>query len=143
LTHLRITRTGEHDISLDPEGEQVLPGFTGGGAGKQHEPKKKSLSELIEELNQRFGVNLGDHDLVRGAADAAIKSKPMLKAAALNNDLENFGHVFDEEFEDKMVERIENDTKIFQKFNDDHEFNAALKSIARRYAYESLRRDVV
>ena len=27
LTHLRIVKTGEHDVSLTPEGEQVLPGF--------------------------------------------------------------------------------------------------------------------
>ncbi|GAA5038674.1 type I restriction endonuclease subunit R [Actinopolymorpha pittospori] len=142
LTHLRISKTGEHDVSLDPEGEQMLPGFTGGGAGKQHEPEKKSLSELIEDLNQRFGTNLNEHDSLRRAADDAMNSQPMMKAVAMNNDLENFGHVFDDVFEDKMVERIEEDTKVFQKFNDDPEFNSALKSIARRYAYESLRKDV-
>lgn len=142
LTHLRISKTGEHDVSLSPEGEQMLPGFTGDGAGARNEPPKTSLSELIADLNERFGVNLGEHDLVKGPADAAIAADPMMKAAALNNSLENFGHVFDGPFEEKMIERIEDNTKAFQKFADDQEFNAELKSIARRYAYESLRRDV-
>ncbi|WP_233520189.1 type I restriction endonuclease subunit R [Prauserella sp. PE36] len=141
LTHLRIAKTGEHDVSLTPEGEQMLPGFTGDGTGAQHEPPKRSLSELIADLNDRFGVNLGEHDIVKGSAEAAM-AEPQVQAAAFANDENNFGHVFDEVFEAKVFERIENDTKAFQKFADDPDFNAELKSIARRYAYQSLRRDV-
>ncbi|WP_035278313.1 type I restriction endonuclease subunit R [Actinokineospora spheciospongiae] len=141
LTHLRIGRTGEHDLALDPEGEQVLPGFTGDGAGGQNERPVASLAELIAELNERFGSNLGESDIVRGSAEAAM-AEPRVKAAAFANDEENFGHVFDEVFEDKLYERIENDTKAVQMFADDPQFNSELKSIARRYAYESLRRDV-
>ncbi|WP_033439456.1 type I restriction endonuclease subunit R [Saccharothrix sp. NRRL B-16314] len=141
LTHLRIGKTGEHDLALDPEGEQVLPGFTGDGGGGQHERPVASLAELIAELNERFGSNLGESDIVRGSAEAAM-AEPQVRAAAFANDEENFGHVFDEVFEDKLYERIENDTKAVQKFADDPQFNSELKSIARRYAYESLRRDV-
>nr|WP_272955946.1 DEAD/DEAH box helicase family protein [Actinopolymorpha rutila] len=143
LTHLRITKTGEHDVSLDPEGEQLLPGFTGDGGGKQHEPEKMSLSELIADLNERFGLNLGEHDAVIGPANDVISDDPnFMKAAALNNDLDNFGHVFDDAFEDKMAERLENNTRMFREFNDNPDYNSALKSLARRYAYESLRKDV-
>lgn len=141
LTHLRIGKTGDHDLALTPEGEQVLPGFSGDGPGGQHERPRTSLAELIAELNERFGSNLGEGDIVRGSAEAAM-AEPQVRAAAFANDEENFGHVFDEVFEDKLYERIENDTKAVQKFADDAEFNSELKSIARRYAYESLRREV-
>ncbi|WAL67689.1 DEAD/DEAH box helicase family protein [Amycolatopsis cynarae] len=141
LTHLRIGKTGEHDLALTAEGEQMLPGFTGDGTGGQRERPRTSLAELIAELNERFGSNLGEGDIVQGSAEAAM-AEPQVRAAAFANDEENFGHVFDEVFEDKLYERIENDTKAVQKFADDPEFNSALKSIARRYAYESLRRDV-
>jgi type I restriction enzyme R subunit len=141
LTHLKIGKTGDHDLSLTPEGEQMLPGFSGDGAGAQNEPPRTSLAELIAELNERFGSGLGEHDIVRGSAEAAM-AEPQVRAAAFANDEENFGHVFDEVFEDKLYERIENDTKAVQKFADDADFNSELKSIARRYAYESLRRDV-
>ena len=141
LTHLRITRTGEHDVSLSPEGEQVLPGFTGDGAGRRNEPEQVSLSELIADLNDRFGVNLSDDDLVGGSARAAM-GDPRVKAAAAVNSETDFAHVFDGVFEDKLIERIEDDTKVLQKFSDDVTFKSELTQMARRYAYEALRRDV-
>lgn len=141
LIHLRIGKTGEHDLALTPEDEQMLPGFTGDGTGGRHERPRMSLAELIAELNERFGGNLGEGDIVRGSAEAAM-AEPQVRAAAFANDEDNFGHVFDEVFEDEFYERIENDTKAVQKFADDPEFNSQLRGIARRYAYESLRRDV-
>lgn len=142
LTHLRLAKTGEYDVSLTPEGEQMLPGFTGDGAKGAAEPPKKLLSELIADLNERFGTNITEENIIFRPADAAISANPMMKASALNNSLEAFGHVFDQEYEEQVIERFEHDTKVFQKFADDADFNSELKSIARRYAYESLRRDV-
>lgn len=72
LTHLRIGRTGDHDLGLSPEGEGMLPGFTGGGPGARHEPPRTSLAELIDDLNERFGSNLGQEDLVSGAVKDAM-----------------------------------------------------------------------
>ncbi|WP_137816381.1 hypothetical protein [Gandjariella thermophila] len=141
LTHLRITKTGEDNLSLTPEGEQLLPGFTGGGAGRVHEPDKVPLPELIANLNERFGTNLSDEDLVGGSARAAM-AEPKVKAAAFANNEEDFGHVFDEVFEGKLIDRIEDDTKVLQRYMDDDTFRSELTKIARRHAYEALRRDV-
>jgi type I restriction enzyme R subunit len=120
----------------------MLPGFTGAGAGARNEPPKISLAELIADLNERFGSDLGEGDLVRNSAEAAMAEPRVQAAAFANDDLDNFGHVFDHVFEDKMYERIENDTKAMQRYADDADFSAEIKSIARRYAYESLRRNV-
>ncbi|MEV6902365.1 DEAD/DEAH box helicase family protein [Amycolatopsis sp. NPDC051372] len=141
LTHLRITKTGDYDVSLEPEGAQVLPGFSSSGGSSADEPDRVSLSELIAGLNEKFGVNLGDDDLVGGSARDAM-ADPKVKAAAFANNEEDFGHVFDNVFEDKLIERIENDTKVLQKFTDDEVFKNDMTKIARRYAYEALRREV-
>ncbi|MGI8647159.1 MAG: restriction endonuclease subunit R [Acidimicrobiales bacterium] len=141
LTHLRITRTGEHDVRLTPQGEQLLPGFTGDGAGSRTEPGQVPLSELIEGLNEKFGVNLGDGDLVVNSARDAMTA-PKVKAAAFANNEEDFGHVFDGVFEDKLIARIEDNTVVLQRFSDDDVFKSELTSAARRYAYEALRRSV-
>jgi type I restriction enzyme R subunit len=117
-----------------------LPGFTGDGGGRRNELEQVSLSELIADLNERFGVNLSDDDLVGGSARAAM-SEPKVKAAAFANNEEDFAHVFDKVFEDKLIERIEDNTKVLQKFTDDT-FKTELTQKARRYAYEALRRDV-
>ncbi|HEX5402062.1 MAG TPA: hypothetical protein VFX16_07140 [Pseudonocardiaceae bacterium] len=141
LTHLRIAKTGDSDLGLTPEGEQMLPGFTGDGAGAATEPEQVRLSELIAELNERFGTNLGEGDLVGGSARAAM-TDPKVKAAAAVNSEEDFGHVFDDVFEDKLIERIEDNTKALQRFSDDNDFKSELTRMARRYAYETLRRNV-
>ena len=65
-----------------------------------------------------------------------------MKAAAFANNEEDFGPVFDKVFEDKLIERIEDNTKVLQKFTDDDAFKTELTQKARRYAYEALRRDV-
>lgn len=138
LTHLRISKTGEHDLQLTPEGEQVLPGFTGSGAGAAHESDKVTLSELIDEFNDRFGTNLGEDDLVRPMYEAA--EDPKVQAAAFANDEESFGHVFDDVFEGKVIERVEDNTKFLQRFADDAAFKEDFTKLARRRAYEMIRR---
>lgn len=138
LTHLRISKTGEHDLQLAPEGEQLLPGFTGSGAGAAHAPDKVTLSELIDDFNNRFGTSLGEDDLVRPMHQAA--EDPKVQAAALVNDEENFGHVFDDVFEDKVIERVEDNTRFLQRFADDAAFKEGFTKLARRRAYEMIRR---
>ncbi|GAB2859421.1 type I restriction endonuclease subunit R [Lentzea nigeriaca] len=142
LTHLRIAKTGEQDVSLVSEGEQVLPGFTGDGAGARNDPEQISLTELIAGLNEKFGINLGADDLIGSSVRAAME-EPRVKAAAFaNNNEDDFGHAFDEVFEDKLIEKIENNTKVLQRFSDDDVFKSELTRIARKHAFAALRRDV-
>ena len=100
-----------------------------------------SLSELIAGLNEKFGINLGDDDLVAGSARDAM-ADPKVKAAAFANNEDDFGHVFDDVFEDKLIDRIEENTKVLQRFTGDEVFKSEMTKIARRYAYEALRRDI-
>ncbi|NJC71239.1 type I restriction endonuclease subunit R [Planosporangium thailandense] len=141
LTHLRISKTGEHDVSLTPEGEQVLPGFTGGGTGSQHEPEKVPLSQLIEEFNNHFGVGLGDADKIWVEQQiAAAAEDGTLQAAALVNDESNFGVVFDKRFEDIVISRHDDNGKLMQRYLDDKTLQSQLKQFARRQAYQMIRR---
>lgn len=138
LTHLRITRTGEQDVSLSAEGEQMLPGFADGGAGAGVEPEAVPLSVLIQQFNERFGTDLGEDDII-APRDAAAEV-PKIKAAAFANDLSGFGEVFDDVFEDKVYDRIEQNTTFLKRFADDGDFRSELTTLARRQAYEMIRR---
>ena len=42
----------------------------------------------------------------------------------------------------RLIDRIEENTKVLQRFTDDEVFKFEMTKIARRYAYESLRRDI-
>lgn len=137
LTHLRITKTGEYDLHLDPEGEQVLPGFSDGPGGAAPEPDRVPLSVLIDEFNQRFGTDLDESDIV-APRDAAMADRK-IRAAAHANDLDGFAQVFDDVFEDKVYDRIEQNTTFLKRFADNSEFRSELTKLARRQAYEMIR----
>ncbi|WP_406354217.1 type I restriction endonuclease subunit R [Streptomyces sp. NBC_00658] len=137
LTHLRISKSGEHDLTLTAEGEQKVPGLSDGTGGVPQEPDQVPLSALIAEFNEKYGVNLTETDLV--APMLKTMKKPKVAAAAGLTDLDNFGDVFDEDFQDEVEERAMDNTVFLKKFMDDEGFRAEYTKLARRNAYEMLR----
>lgn len=104
LSHLRVEKTGEYDVSLSPEGSAQLPGF-GDGTGGAAEAEKSLLSELIEAFNAKFGTDFTEED-VRKPFNKTTED-PKVRAAAVVNDEANFGKVFDRAFADNMADHIE------------------------------------
>ena len=140
LTHLRVSQTGAHDLALTPEGEQMLPGFTGGGAGPQHPIDRRALSELIAEFNAQFGGNLTESDTIWVEQQvAAAAEQGSIHAAALVNDEQNFAVVFDPQFEDVVIGRHDDNGKLMRRYLDDTDFRNHLTRLARREAYRLIR----
>ncbi|GAB3109971.1 DEAD/DEAH box helicase family protein [Streptomyces calidiresistens] len=140
LSHLRVERTGEHDLSLTPEGPAVMPGFGDGSGGAGQEEEKSLLSELIEKFNAKFGTDFTEKDLARPFEEA--RADPKVKAAALVNDVENFGKVFDKVFADKMGDHIESIAGLGGRyFGADRSFRSNLDRSARRAAWRMIRRE--
>ncbi|WP_035856974.1 type I restriction endonuclease subunit R [Cryptosporangium arvum] len=141
LTHLRVSKTGTHDASLDAEGEQMLPGFTGGGAGPQNDLATMALSELIDELNDRFGMGLGEADKVWFEQQvAALAEDGAVEAAALVNDEGNFGVVCEKRIEDVILSRHDDNGKLMQRYLDDDTLRNHMNQFARSQAYRLIRR---
>ncbi|WP_263984286.1 type I restriction endonuclease [Streptomyces sp. HPF1205] len=138
LSHLRVRKTGEHDLALTAEGAAELPGF-GDGPGGAKEPEKSPLSELIEKFNEKFGTDFTEQDVITPFTEA--KADPKVRAAAVNDE-ENFGLVFDEVFEDKMADHIDTIADMGRKyFSNDDSFKRTLNRSARRAAYQMIRRE--
>ncbi|MEU8377387.1 type I restriction endonuclease [Micromonospora sp. NPDC048894] len=141
LTHLRVSKTGEHDASLSPEGEQMLPGFLGGAVGTQNDPDRVALSELIDAFNDRFGIGLGEADKVWVEQQiVALAEDGTLEAAAMVNDESNFGVVCDRRIEDVILSRHDDNGKLMQRYLDDESLRSQLNQFARRQAYQMIRR---
>ncbi|GLV80970.1 type I restriction endonuclease subunit R [Streptomyces lavendulae subsp. lavendulae] len=139
LSHLRVQKTGEHDVSLTPEGPATMPGF-GEGPGGAKEAEKSLLSELIEKFNAKFGTDFTDKDIIRPFEEASADAK--VRAAAVVNDEENFGKVFDKVFADKMADHIESMAGLGrQYFGADRNFKSSLDRSARRAAWRMIRRE--
>ncbi|MFY1668815.1 type I restriction endonuclease subunit R [Plantactinospora sp. WMMB334] len=138
LSHLRVEQTGEHDISLNPEGPAEMPGF-GDGAGGAKEPEKSLLSKLIERFNERFGTSFTDEDVVPAFHEAVADPKVRLAAVA-NDDEENFGHVFEPVFEEKMMDHFDTVADLGRKyFGPDRDFRSSLNRSARSAAWRMIR----
>ncbi|MEV6844647.1 type I restriction endonuclease [Actinoplanes sp. NPDC051411] len=141
LTHLRVSKTGTHDASLEAEGEQMLPGFLGGGAGPQNDLDKVALSELIDELNDRFGMGLGEGDKVWFEQQVvALAEDGAVEAAALVNDESNFGVVCEKRIEDVILSRHDDNGKLMQRYLDDDTLRSHMNQFARSQAYRLIRR---
>ncbi len=137
LTHIRTQATGEHDLSLTPgDGDSGLPGRGSEGRGKQEHPDKVRLSRLIDLLNDRFGTELGDADQVwfdQQVQAAAVD--PELRKIAGQNTEEQFGYVFDRQFEGVVIDRHSANDDLFRMFFDKPEFRDALTAWARREVF--------
>ncbi len=63
LDSLRIQMTGESSLSLVEEQGEVY-GISGDGSAGAEEEDKELLSDIIQRVNEAFGINLGEEDKV-------------------------------------------------------------------------------
>lgn len=139
LSHLRVEKTGEHDLGLTPEGTTELPGFGDGtGAGKDQD--KSLLSELIERFNDRHGTTFTEEDVAR-PFNETVEDEKVRQAAIVNNE-ENFGAVFDDVFEDKMADHIDTIAGLGDQYfsSRDRTFKESLNRSARSAAWRLIRK---
>ncbi|MBG0816069.1 type I restriction endonuclease [Planomonospora sp. ID82291] len=141
LTHLRISRTGEHDVSLAPVpgGEVTLPAPSGEG-GAAAEPEMTSLHALIAAVNDKYGLGLSEADQiwVEQQFEEAVGNES-LKEAALVNDEANFGEVFADHLEKVVVDRHTGNTGLVQRFFDDSLFRSRITELGRKQVYRMIR----
>ncbi|MFB8418631.1 type I restriction endonuclease subunit R [Streptomyces albidoflavus] len=137
LSHLRVVKTGEVDVSLSPEGPAELKGF-GDGTGGAQEAEKSLLSELIDRFNEKFGTDFTEADVL--PAFLATKEDPKVKAAALVNDEENFAVVWDKKFNENMMDHISHTADLGRRyFAADSSFKSNFDRSARRAAWRMIR----
>ncbi|WP_174185017.1 type I restriction endonuclease subunit R [Nocardia barduliensis] len=140
LSHLRVERTGEHDIGLEPEGAAVLPSFADGSASAK-DPEQALLSALIAELNDRFGLELGEDDLLKPYRDALADPNVELAALANRNE-EDFRNQFVEVLRDKMMDHIDTIVEVGNKYFNkaDPSFQETVNRQLSRAAWRTIRR---
>ncbi|MDP9792959.1 type I restriction enzyme R subunit [Catenuloplanes nepalensis] len=136
LSHLRITKIAEEDVSLKPSGEQMIAGFsaTAGAAG---EVEELPLSEVIKDLNERFGYDLSTSDQVLIAQQIiTLAEDEKMQQVALHNDMEKFAQVADPEIDAIVARNHERNTAFVNRYFDDPDFQTVMRTEARRRAYK-------
>ena len=138
MTHLRVKKTGEHDLSLE-QGGGVLHTF-GEGAPGGHEDLLAPLSELIERLNERFGADLSEGDRLHlESIGADMVDDPEVRQQAAANTEENFGIEFDKRFTDAVAARMHQAEELTIRILDRPEFRAEVMKALMPRVYERAR----
>jgi type I restriction enzyme R subunit len=126
-------------LEVDAETGEVKSIF-GDAMGRQQELILAPLSEIVETLNDRFGLTLTDRDQLlfdQFEEEWAVDSR--LQAQAQNNTLDNFRLVFDQAFLGTVVKRMDANEAIVKQILDNPDFKAVVSDYYTRKVYERLR----
>jgi type I restriction enzyme R subunit len=138
LTHLKIAETFEGSGSLEEGGGEVVAIFS--GRGKEHDPEKQHLSRIVEVINERYGLDLGEPDqLLFDQFEESWAADETLAARARTNTFDNFRLVFDRTFIETVVKRMDQNADIFKRILDDEEFQRTVLDYYAGRLYERLR----
>ena len=124
----RLQRTGGNGITLERKGGALEPQRAKSGHGLPPE-EIESLSRIIAELNERFGLNLGpEHRVTLGHMMAKLDSDAALDAAARVNTRENVRLTFDHKVDAVIQEIVDTNFDLYKRITDDRGFGDALKT---------------
>jgi type I restriction enzyme R subunit len=139
LTHLRHEMTFRGALEVDAETGEVKSIF-GDAMGRQQELTLAPLSEIVETLNDRFGLTLTDRDqLLFDQFEEEWSADSRLQAQAQNNTLDNFRLVFDQAFLGTVVKRMDANEAIVKQILDNPDFKAVVSDYYTWKVYERLR----
>jgi type I restriction enzyme, R subunit len=135
LSHFRLEFTGQHNVSLSSAGDHDVRGHSADSGG-YWEPELKPLSEVIQDLNERFGLDLGTSDEILVYQQVlGLVEDPAMQQIGLMNDEARFGQVADDRLDDIVAENAERHTEFMKLYFDNSEFQKAIKEAARKRAY--------
>ena len=89
----------------------------------------ETLSRIIAELNERFGIELGpEHRVTLGQMMEKLADDAALDAAARVNTRENVRLTFDHKVEQVIQEIVDSNFDLYKRITDDHAFGEELKN---------------
>lgn len=96
---------------------------------------KEALSQIIEELNERFGTNFTEQDRVFvEELENRLIEHPGLEASVRANTPENARLTFDHVIEDLLQDMVDKNFELYKRVTDDERFGEFFKEeLYRRY----------
>lgn len=143
----RIRETGSGKIVLERK-PGVLDPMTTKSSYETGSEELETLSRIIVELNERFGLNLGpEHRVTLGQMMEKLDDDAALDAAARVNTRENVRLTFDQKVEHVIQEIVDSNFDLYKRITDDRAFGEVVKNFlfdqylrAHRNAEELIKR---
>jgi type I restriction enzyme R subunit len=125
----RIQQVGSGKIALDRRPGVLDPIGTKTTRASGSE-EIETLSRIIAELNERFGLNLGpEHRVTLGQMLGKLDDDGALDAAARVNTRENVRLAFDQKVEHVIQEIVDSNFELYRRITDDKSFGEVLKNL--------------
>ncbi len=122
LDSLRVSKTGGGKIKLERGTEELDPMKPKSGSGSMA-AEIEPLSQIIEELNERFGTNFTEQDRVFiEQLEERIANDSSLEASIRVNPPEDARLTFDHVINDRLQEMIDSNFKFYKQVTDDTDF---------------------
>lgn len=118
----RLSRTYEGAIVLERGQKEVKP--VGAGAAHALAPEDlEPLSEIIRDLNERFGTDFSDEDKVFvRQLEERLAGDPALRASVRVNTPENARLTFDYVVTDQLQDMVDTNFEFYKRVTDDRKF---------------------
>ena len=124
----RIQQIGSGKIALERRPGVLEPVSSKQGHGTAPE-ELETLSRIIAELNERFGLNLGpEHRVTLGQMMEKLDDDAALDAAARVNTRENVRLTFDQKVENVIQEIVDSNFELYKRITDDRAFGESVKN---------------
>lgn len=143
LEYYRLQKISEGSISLSDGYARALDGPKEVGTGVVRE-RPVALSQLIDDLNQRFGTdfNQADQLFFDQLTETAIGDERLRQAAQVNPE-DKFSLVFTNLLEALMFERMDQNEAIVARYMGDREFQKQVAITLAKEAYRKLGGQIV
>lgn len=140
LTHLRQELVADQiDASLTAGSDEPLTSLAT-AEGRKHTPVEEHLSALIDALNERFGLNLGDADRIWfDQQQQALAEQPDVRDAAVGNDLDQFATYLRPLMDIIIAERHDANDELFRAYFDKPDFRDLVATAITTDLYRQLR----
>lgn len=127
LESYRIQQTFNGTIKLHPGKSQLDP-LADLESSELTDPEKAALSQIINEINERFGTEFTEADRVFFAElKTRLSSNDSLQASAKANSRESVRLLHDALFDAVLQTMIDNNFEMFKRINDNEEFSKLVK----------------
>ena len=125
----RIQQTGSGRIALERK-PSVLDPSAMKRANSTSAEELETLSRIIAELNERFGLNLGpEHRVTLTQMMERLDDDAALDAAARVNTRENVRLTFDQKVEQVIQDIVDSNFELYKRITDDRAFGDVLKNV--------------
>ena len=143
----RLQQIGSGKIALERKPGVIDSVGTKGSHGAEIK-ELETLSRIIAELNERFGLNLGpEHRVTLGQMMEKLDDDAAFDAAARVNTRENVRLTFDQKVEHVIQEIVDSNFDLYKRITDDPAFGEVIKNFlfdqylrAHRNAEELIKR---